>query len=67
MGFYGLNLISLLIIFIIALLLFGPNTLSEIVKDIRLIWKGFISILLFKTKKQSKENKNNAETNITSG
>ncbi len=34
MGFYGLNLISFLVIFMIAFLLFGPRYLHIILKDL---------------------------------
>lgn len=66
MGFYGLNLISFLVICVIALLLFGSKYLREIFEDLRLILRNFIKILLIQDKKQSNDNKSESEADITS-
>lgn len=62
MGFYGLNLISFLVICVIALLLFGSKYLREIFEDLRLILRNFIKILLIQDKKQSNDNKSESES-----
>lgn len=67
MGFYGLNLLSLLFIFLIALLLFGPNYLRIILKDLTHSWYNGIKILLKFYNAKSNENKSESETDITSG
>jgi Sec-independent protein translocase protein TatA len=67
MGFYGLNLISFLIIFLIALILFGPRYLNIILKDLTISGRNCIKILLKLYNEKSNDNKPESETNITSG
>lgn len=67
MGFYGLNLISFLIIFLIALLLFGPKYLHIILKDLTISGRNCIKILLKLYNAKSNDNKIDSETDITSG
>jgi len=67
MGFYGLNLISFLIIFLIALLLFGPKYLQILLKDLYISWSNYIKILLKLYNTKSNDNKSDSETDITSG
>lgn len=67
MGFYGLNLISFLIIFLIALLLFGPKYLHIILKDLTISGQNYIKILLKLNNVKSNDNKSESETDITSG
>ncbi len=67
MGFYGLNLVSCLIIFLIALLLFGPKYLHTILKDLNTSLRYAIKYLLRKDKKQIDDNKSQAEKDITGG
>lgn len=67
MGFYGLNLISFLIIFLIALLLFGPRYLHIILKDFTISGRNYIKILLKLNNAESNDNKSESETDITSG
>ena len=67
MGFYGLNLISFLIIFMIALLLFGPKYLHIILKDLTISGRNYINILLKLNNVKSNDNKSKSETDITSG
>jgi Sec-independent protein translocase protein TatA len=67
MGFYGLNLISFLIIFLIALLLFGPRYLYSILKDLYASWRNCIKILLKLYSIKLNDNKSESETDITSG
>lgn len=63
MGFYGLNLVSCIIIFLIALLLFGPKYLHIILKDLNASRR----YLSKKYKKQLNDNKSQPEKDITSG
>ena len=67
MGFYGLNLISFLIIFLIALLLFGPKYLNFILKDLYASWRNCIRLLLKLYSIKSNDNKPESETDIISG
>lgn len=67
MGFYGLNLISFLIIFLIALLLFGPKYLCVILKDLTISGRNCIRILLKLYNAKSNDNKTESETDISSG
>ena len=67
MGFYGLNLLSFLIIFLIALLLFGPRYLHSILKDLTISACNCIKILLKLYNAKSNDNKPESETDITSG
>ena len=67
MGFYGLNLISFLIIFLIALLLFGSRYLHIILKDLTLSGLNCIKTLLKLYNAKSNDNKTDSETDITSG
>jgi Sec-independent protein translocase protein TatA len=67
MGFYGLNLISFLIIFLIALLLFGPRYLHIILKDLYISVGNYIKILLKLYNTKLNDNKSESETDITSG
>lgn len=67
MGFYGLNLISFLIIFLIALLLFGPRYLHIILKNLTISGRNYIKILLKLNNAKSNDNKSESETDITSG
>ncbi len=67
MGFYGLNLISFLIIFLIALLLFGSRYLHIILKDLTLSGLNCIKILFKLYNAKSNDNKTDSETDITSG
>lgn len=67
MGFYGLNLISFLIIFLIALLLFGSRYLHIILKDLILSGLNCIKTLLKLYNAKSNDNKTDSETDITSG
>lgn len=68
MGFYGLNLISFFIIFIIALLLFGPRHLGIILKDLYLSCYKCIRILFLKLYNiESSDSKTDSETDINSG
>lgn len=67
MGFYGLNLISFLIIFLIAWLLFGPKYLHNIFKDLTVSGRNGIKILLKLYNAKSNDNKSDSETDITSG
>lgn len=67
MGFYGLNLISYLIIFLIALLLFGPKYLLTLLKDVYISWTNYIKILLKLDNTTLNDNKSKSETDITSG
>lgn len=67
MGFYGLNLISFLIIFLIALLLFGPRYLYIILKDLTISGRNSIKTLLKLYNAKSNDNKSESETDITSG
>ena len=52
MGFYGLNLASYLIIFLIALLLFGPKYLHTILKDLNASLRYLTKYLSRRDKKQ---------------
>lgn len=67
MGFYGLNLISFFLIFLIALLLFGPTYLHLIFKDLSNSWYNCIKFLLKFYNEKSNNNKAESETDITSG
>lgn len=68
MGFYGLNLISFLIIFIIALLLFGPKYLGIIFKDLYFSWNKGINFFFLKLYNvNSSDNKTESETDTTGG
>lgn len=67
MRFYGLNLLSFLIIFLIALLLFGPRYLRSILKDLTISGRNGIKILLKLYNAKSNDNKSESEKNITSG
>lgn len=67
MGIYGLNLISFLIIFLIALLLFGPRYLYTIFKDLTISGRNCIRILLKLYNAKSNDDKTESETDITSG
>lgn len=67
MRFYGLNLISFLIIFLIALLLFGPKYLHIILKDLTISGRNCIKLLLKLYNTKSNDNKIDSETDITSG
>lgn len=67
MGFYGLNLLSFLIIFLIALLLFGPRYLHLILKDLTISGRKCIKILLNLYNAKLNDNKSESETDITSG
>lgn len=67
MGFYGFNLISFLIIFLIALLLFGPKYLQILLKDLYISWFNYIKILLKSYKAKSNDRKSESETDITRG
>lgn len=66
MGFYGLNLISCLIIFLIALLLFGPKYLYFILKSLTIAGCNCIKILLKSYNAKPNDNKSESETNIIS-
>lgn len=66
MRFYGLNLISFLIIFLIAMLLFGTGYLHIILKDLVISGRNFIKILLKLYNEKSGDNKSTSETDITS-
>jgi|GEM_PF-872902 Sec-independent protein translocase protein TatA len=67
MEFYGLNLISFLIIFLIALLLFGPKYLGIILKDLTISGRNYVKTLLKLYNAKSNDNKSESETDITSG
>jgi Sec-independent protein translocase protein TatA len=67
MGFYGLNLMSFLIIFLIALLLFGPRYLHIILKDLTISGRHCVKVLLKLYNAKSNDNKPESETNITGG
>jgi hypothetical protein len=67
MGFYRLNLISCLIIFLIALLLFGPKYLKILLKDLYMSCANCIIILLKLYNAKSNDNKSESETDITRG
>lgn len=66
MGFYGLNLISFFIIFLIALLLFGPKYLQTLLKDLHVSWSNFVKLLLKLYGTKSNDNKSQSKTDITS-
>lgn len=67
MRFYGLNLISFFIIFLIALLLFGPRYLHVILKDLYISLRNSINILLKLYNKKPNDSNPESETDITSG
>jgi len=67
MRFYGLNLISFLIIFLIALLLFGPRYVYIILKDLTISGRNYIKTLLKLYDAKSNDNSSESETDITSG
>lgn len=67
MGFYGLNLVSCLIIFLIALLLFGPKYLYTLLKDLNFSLRYLTRYLSREDKKQLNDNKPLPEKDITSG
>ncbi len=67
MGFYGLNLVSCLIIFLIALLLFGPKYLYTLLKDLNFSLRYLTRYLSREDKKQLNDNKPPPEKDITSG
>lgn len=68
MGFYGLNLISCLIILLIAWSLFGPRYLGIILNNLYLSWHKCIKIfLLTLSNKKSNDNKTESETDTISG
>ena len=67
MGFYGLNLASYLIIFLIALLLFGPKYLHTILKDLNASLPYLTKYLSRRDKKQLDDDKPQVEKDITGG
>ena len=67
MGFYGLNLASYLIIFLIALLLFGPKYLHTILKDLNASLRYLTKYLSRRDKKQLDDDKRQVEKDITGG
>jgi Sec-independent protein translocase protein TatA len=67
MGFYGLNLVSCVIIFLIALLLFGPKYLYTILKDLNASLRYLARYLPRQDKKQLNDNKLPPKKDITSG
>ena len=67
MGFYGLNLASYLIIFLIALLLFGPKYLHTILKDLNASLRYLTKYLSRIDKKQLDDDKPQVEKDITGG
>ena len=67
MGFYGLNLASYLIIFLIALLLFGPKYLHTILKDLNASLRYLTKYLSRRDKTQLDDDKPQVEKDITGG
>ena len=67
MGFYGLNLASYLIIFLIALLVFGPKYLHTILKDLNASLRYLTKYLSRRDKKQLDDDKPQVEKDITGG
>lgn len=67
MGFYGLNLISCFIIFLIALLLYGPKYLQILIKDLCASLSNFIRRVLKLYNTKTNDNESRSETDITSG
>lgn len=67
MGFYGLNIVSCVIIFLIALLLFGPKYLYAILKDLNTSRCYLIKYLSRQDRKQLNDDKSDPEKNITGG
>jgi Sec-independent protein translocase protein TatA len=67
MGFYGLNLVSCFIIFLIALLLFGPKYLHKIIKDLNASRRDLAKYLSKQENQQLDDNKPEPEKDITGG
>jgi len=67
MGFYGFNLISFLIIFLIAWLLFGPKYLQILLKDLYISWFNYIKMVLKSYNSKLNGRKPESKTDITRG